>query len=331
MKRYPIIIILLAASLVVNATDPVPGKIYFSNQPMTSSAGSKTVFSSAENIYARLELNGKTIKEAFRVKEGKGYPYIQYRVTITNSNDYEMGGSGRNYLLLKDDAKDKNALSFDVMPEPARATTVVSMTDDFTAGYGFFPLSSTIINERLKEGKYTVKVTLYVETQDGWGTYEDADKWPTITEEFEFNFRNADIARIQSNSKEVAEVIDENAFRLDKMPPVFSSPGKLTDPGATTAKVSAILKRDLPDRAIIKFVAEQYNGANWSIAKDDYGLPKYKYFNPHIWMAYKMNGKCYVGYVTLRQVYSGGGTYGPLQVAWTSTKDDQGIDCVKVK
>ena len=53
----------------------VPGKIYFSNQPMISNAGSKNSFSSAENIYARLELNGTTIKDAFRIKEpGKGLP-----------------------------------------------------------------------------------------------------------------------------------------------------------------------------------------------------------------------------------------------------------------
>jgi hypothetical protein len=326
-------LILLAASLTLKAADPVAGKIFFSNQPMlTSSAGSKNVFSSSEYIYARLELNGSTIKEAFRMKDGqKGYPYIQYRVTITNSNGYEMGNSGRDYILLKDDTKNGSVLSFDVMPEPARATTVVSILEDFSAGYGFSPFPDRIFQEKLKEGKYTVKVKLYLETQDEWGSWEDQEKWPTITEEFEFNFRSADAARIISDRKEVTEVIIANAFRLDKMPPVFSNPGKLTDPGATTAKVSAILKRDLPGRAIIKFVAEQYNGAYWSIAKDDYGLPQYRYFNPHIWMAYKMDGKCYVGYVTLRQVYSGGGTYGPLQVAWTSTKDDRGIDCAKVK
>src|SRR4029078_11074513 len=87
-------------------TDPgtgtVPGKIYFSNQPMTSSAGSMNVFSSADYIYARLELSGTTIKDAFRIKEpGKGLPFLQCRVTITKENGYEFGGSGRNYFLIK--------------------------------------------------------------------------------------------------------------------------------------------------------------------------------------------------------------------------------------
>jgi hypothetical protein len=338
MKRYPVYL-LFSFCLAVQTkadfkTEPrakdVPGKIYFSNQPMTSNAGSKTVFSSADYIYAMLELNGTTIKDAFRIKEGKGYPFIQYRVTITNANGYEMGGSGRNYLLLKDDTKDMSSLSFDVLPEPSRATTVVSLTDDFTAGYGFFPLSGTIINERLKEGKYTVKVTLYLETRDGWGTWEPEEKWPTITEEFEFNFRDEDIDRIQKNSREVADVIDENAFRHDKMPEIFSKGATITDPMATNAKVLAIIKRDLPRRTILKMVIEK-TGTLWSIAKDDYGLPKYRYLYPHAYVAYKIDGKCYIGNITLRQDYTGGGTFGPLHVGFTSEGDDKGIDCTKVK
>ena len=70
MKRYPIFLILLCISYSLIASDPVAGKIYFSNQPMVnSSAGSKNVFSSGEYIYARLELNGTTIKEAFRLRD----------------------------------------------------------------------------------------------------------------------------------------------------------------------------------------------------------------------------------------------------------------------
>jgi hypothetical protein len=128
-----------------------------------------------------------------------------------------MGGSGRNYLLINEDERDKSSLPFDVLPEPARATTVVSLLDDFSAGYGFFPLYGTIINEKLKEGKYTVRVTLYLETQDGWGSYEPQEKWPAITEEFEFNFRDADITRVKDNDKQASEVINENAFRHSKM------------------------------------------------------------------------------------------------------------------
>lgn len=49
---------------------------------------------------------------------------------------------------------------------------------------------------------------------------------------------------------------------------------------------------------------------------------------------YKVDGKCYVGNVTLRETYSGGGTYGPLEVGFTSASGsggDKAIDCAKVK
>jgi hypothetical protein len=72
-------------------------------------------------------------------------------------------------------------------------------------------------------------------------------------------------------------------------------------------------------------------GTTWSVAKDDYGLPKYRYFYPGVYVAYKIDGKCYIGKVTLRQDYTGGGTFGPLHVGFTSGGDDKGIDCAKVK
>lgn len=336
MKRIPIAFFFLATALTVKATDPgtpVAGKIFFSNQPMTnSSAGSKSVFSSAEYIYARLELNGTTIKDAFKIKEpGKGYPFLQCRVSIIKDG-YEFGGSGRNYLLIKDDERASSSLNFDVFPEPSRATTVFSLLDDFSAGIGFVPLYNIIVNEKLAEGKYTVKVRLYVETQDSWGTYQPEEKWPTIEEEFEFNFRDEDVARVLDNNKQVADNIVENAFRYDKLPDIFYKSATITDPKATNAKILAIIKRDLPQRTILKMAIEK-TGTIWSIAKDDYGLPKYRYFYPGVYVAYKINGKCYIGRVTLRETYSGGGTFGPLQVGFTSAseQDDKGIDCAKVK
>ncbi len=315
-------------------TDPFAGKMVFSNQPFTSSGGvGKTSFTSHEHLYGSLELSGTTIKEAFKLRDLKGYPFLVCDVSIMkNGEDLYGGFSGNNYILLKEEDKSASSFNFDIMPDPSKATTLYSMTDDFSAGIGFSPLSSRIIGMQMKGGKYQVQIKIYSRAvDDGWGKEQDRDKWPVIEGQFDYEFMESDIEKVKNDSRKTGDVTRENAFSYDKLPAVFSNPGKLTDPNATTAKVAAILKRDLSGRAIIKFVAEQYNGVLWHIAKDDYGLPTYKYFNPHIWLAYKADGKCYVGYVTLRQVYSGGGTYGPLQVAWTSTKDDRAIDCVKVK
>ncbi len=312
----------------------VQGKIYFSNQPFgETNAGAKTSFSSNEFIYGRLELSGSSIKEAFKVQEIKSHYFLVSEVEVLKDGEpvgYHI--SQNNYILLSNENLDKNWLNLDILPEPAKTTTLYSMTDDFSAGYGYIPLYKMINPDYFPSaGTYHLNVKIFSRTRDMYDREEDQDKWPFIQDGFDFTLREADIAMLKKNGKAAWEFMEGNAFRYDKLPAVFSNPGKLTDPNATTAKVAAILKRDLPERTILKFVAEQYSGLQWSIAKDDFGLPRYKYFNPHIWMAYKMDGKCYVGYVTLRQVYSGGGTYGPLEVAWTTTKDDRGIDCDKVK
>ena len=169
--------------------------------------------------------------------------------------------------------------------------------------------------------------------ENSWGTLEPRDTWPTLEGEFNFTMNEADIETLVANRTKARESSRESAYRYDKLPPVFANPGPMSDPNATAAKISAILKRDLPERTIMKFVAEKYSGLQWHVANDEIGLPKYKYFNPHIWVAYRMDGKCHVGSVTLRQNYQGGGRFGPLQVAFTSASEheDGVIDCALVK
>ncbi|MEO7307473.1 MAG: hypothetical protein ABIR78_01560 [Ferruginibacter sp.] len=313
---------------------PLEGNMYFSNQPFTNSnTNSKKSFTSAEDIYGRIELSSATIKEAFKLNdEDQGLASLQVSITVSKAGgNHNVVHSDRYYALLNDQFRNTNAFNFDVLPEGSKATTVYSLVNNFAAGLGHFPLSSEVGYAQLPDGNYKVSIKIFMESKNTYGSSQSEDKWPTIEGEFDFNFKEDDYARIEKNAKEGSDLALANAFRYDKMPAVFSNPGKLTDPGATSAKIASILKRDLPDRQIIKWVAETYNGTYWSIAKDEIGIPKYKYFNPHIWMAYKSGGKCYVGFVTLRQVYSGGGTYAALAVAWTTTKDDKPIDCSKVK
>jgi hypothetical protein len=315
-------------------TGPIDGKIIYSTTPFTGpSSSGKTSFNSGEFIYGRLELSGSTIKDAFKLREYKGHYFLVCELEVLqNGQPVGYHTYRNNYILVPNENLDKNWLNFDVLPEPLKSSSLYSMTDDFSAGYGFTPLYYMITPDFFPSGgTYRVNVELFSRTLDAYEREEDREKWPVINDGFDFTLRESDIATLKKNSKISLEHMMANAFRYDKMPAVFANPGKLTDPNATTAKVAAILKRDLPGRTIIKFVAEQYSGALWHIAKDDYGMPTYKYYNPHIWLAYKADGQCYVGYVTLRQTYAGGGTYGPLQVAWTSTKDDRGIDCAKVK
>ena len=314
---------------------PAEGKIYFSSQAFASSAiNTKNSFTSAEFIYGRMELSSGTIKEVFKIKEkDNSLAFLKCKITILQNGEEISYGSSNDYILLKDQVKNSSALNFDILPDPSKVTTVYSMLDDFSAGIGFNPISTLIMNGHWPTGDYKVHLKIYSETTNAYGDLQSEDKWPGIEGEFDLKFNEDDAEKILANKDKIKETTQENAFRYDKLPAVFSNPGKLTDPNATSAQIAAILKRDLPDRQIIKWVAETYNGPYWHIANNDLGIPQYKYFNPHIWVAYKMNGKCYVGDVTLRQVYAGGGTYGQLQVAFTSAGNvpDKGIDCINVK
>ncbi len=344
MRKLFLFVFLIVVSMGLQAGNDKPapkgkkpaveGKIHFSNLPFTGTNvnTTKTSFTSAEYIYARLEIPSGTLKEVFKIKEGS-MPFVKCKLTITQGGEVISYGTSRDHVLLKDENLKSNILNFEILPEPSKANTLYSMTDDFSAGYGFNPISGLIQNGRWPDGDYTVNVKIYSETYNAYGSLQDEEKWPSVDDEFDLKFKEDDAVRIMANSKKIRETSVENSFRYDKLPPVFSNPGKLTDPNATLAKIAAILKRDLPKRQILKWVAETYDGTYWHIAKDDFGLPRYKYFNPHIWMAYKIDGKCYVGSLTLRQVYSGGGTYGPLEVAYTSAGSlpDKGIDCIKVK
>jgi hypothetical protein len=317
----------------------VPGKMYFSNTPFgATNTGSKESFASNEFIYGRMELEGSTIKEAFRIKEPserQPYSHLIYESKVFKDGIEKRLGSNNNYILLNPEDLNSSFLNFDVMPDPGKSTTLFSMLDDFSAGYGYFPMYNMINEETFPQaGKYVIQIRIFYRSLNAWGKEEDNEKWPEMIDEFEFVFKESDVATLMKNQVASAEAANNNAFRYDKLPAVFSNPGKATDPKATIAKIAAILKRDLPHRTILKFVVEKYDGVLWHIAKDDYGLPKYRYFNPHVYVAYKQDGRCYVGNVTLRETYSGGGTYGPLQVGFTSASGsggDRGIDCAKIK
>lgn len=345
MKKRCLIICLFHVSVMVSAKNgnrtpggtvsPVDGKMSFSNQPFTgANTNTTTSFSSAEYIYGRIEVSSGTIKEVFKIKEDeKTRPFLISEITVLKNGDVINSGYSKDYFLVKDEFKNSDHLNFDVLPDPSKATTLYSMLNDFSAGLGFNQLTSRVSNARLPDGDYVVHFKIFTETYNVYGSLQSQDKWPVLEGEFNFKFREDDAERILKNQELISKTTIENAFRYDKLPDVFYNPGKLTDPAATSAKIAAILKRDLPQRQILKWVAETYNGPYWYIATDDFGLPKYKYFNPHIWMAYKKDGKCYVGSLTLRQVYTGGGTYGTLQVAFTSASSvpDKGIDCDKIK
>ncbi|MEO7308335.1 MAG: hypothetical protein ABIR78_07450 [Ferruginibacter sp.] len=333
MKKNIILnaVVILISSLLTQ----VKGQIIFSNQLPVITSNIKTSFTSAEYIYGSVDLGGKTIKEYFKIPDRKyndEHYYLYYSLEIKIGEAWPKTNSW-NRTLIKDADINKTVLHFDVLPAPAKATTVLSGDPKFNYGLASGPLYQMVGQQVFKEnGTYSIKVRIYYKSLDAYGNEEPQGKWPQCSGSFSFSFNEADLTALLKNSKEADALVTESAFVIDKLPKEFFG-SKTSDPKVTAAKLAAILKRDLPSRTILKFAIGEGNGVLWGIEKNDLGIPRYRYFIPHIHVAYKINGKCYVGTVELIEDYQGGGRYGPLKVGPSSSSNtnEPSIDCGKVK
>ena len=199
--------------------ETVNGKIYFSNKPFTTSnMGSQKIFTSADYIYGRIELDAETINKAFRVFEPNvNYPhaYFLYRVYVFYKGQ-EMGfNSSRNLCLLREKEKNNKWFNFDVLPEPSKASTVLSGIERFDY-YSLctVPLYGLINSNNFKEnGEYRIVVKFYTESYDVWNNMEPVEKWPVLEEEFTFIFNTKDVPMLKKNEETADNVIEKNAFK----------------------------------------------------------------------------------------------------------------------
>jgi len=318
-------------------------KMYFSDQPFAASnAGSKNSFTSSDFIYGRLELDNKTLGEAFGLpKDGESNMSngsdcsLYFEVTVFKDDEQRGRENMWPFLYVWGKEKTNTTLNFDILPEPAKAKSMNSGTENSTSsGLASGQLYELITKERFPEnGAYTVRVKLYQQSLDDWGVLAAADKWPMIEEDFTFNFDGKDIKKLMANGAAAGELVKENAYRLDKMPDWFYKAGKFNDPKATNAAIAAILKRDIPTKSILKFVTSESIGPLWVVEKDNYGAIMRRTFMPTINIAYKRDGKCYVGTVRFWEPYEGYGKYGTLIVGSESSsrRSDYWLDCSLVK
>jgi hypothetical protein len=321
----------------------VPGaKIYFSDMPFTTSnSGSKSSFTSSDFIYGRLELDNKTLLEAFGLpKDGespmynKNDCYLRYRVTVYKDGEQNGQPNFWDFLYVWGNEKKNTAFNFDILPEPAKSKSMLCGTENFSSGIAAGPLYHIINQERFPaNGDYTIRVTLFQQSVDAWGNMEQEENWPVMEEDFSFRFDTKDIKTLKTNGDAAGELVMENALRLDKMPEWFSKAGKVDDPKVTNATIAAILKRDIPTKSIIKFVVGEFSGPTWMVEKDEYGLIIQRTLMPTINIAYKRDGKCYIGTVRLWEPYEGNGKYGTLMVGSESSgrRSDYWLDCSLVK
>jgi hypothetical protein len=212
-------ILCISGYTVPKTNNTVKGKIYFSNQPFTTSnTGSKKTFTSADYIYGRMELDDETIDKAFKVSEIQGTNpdgYLLYRVYIYYKGEEEGFNSTGNFCLIRAKEKNSKVFNFDVLADPSKLTTIMGGTTRFDySTLGTTPLYGLMRPEIFEEnGEYKIVVKMYAETKDAWGNLEPVENWPVLQEEFTFNFNSKDVKTILKNNDVAEEKIKASGFR----------------------------------------------------------------------------------------------------------------------
>ena len=196
----------------------VAGKIYFSQQPFSATnEGNKKSFTSADYIYGRMELDSASIQQAFRLFEpNENYPhaYFFYRVYIYRDGQEIGFNPSVNLCLLKGNSRKNNWFNFDVLPEPAKASTILCGTERFNTSLSSAPLYGLINPDNFKEnGEYKIMVKFYYESYDVWNNMEPVEKWPKLEGEFSFLFSDKDVPMLKKNESAADAVIQKKGLR----------------------------------------------------------------------------------------------------------------------
>ena len=327
---------------------PIRGaKITFSTNPDGSDP--KTSFTSAEYIYGHIDFGGRTMYDAFNWKamgERKFY-YVSYFVQIqpAGKQGWEHDWhNGRSYTLVTKEDAQKTYWNFDVLPDPAKASTLSGALEDNLDYYkwvsGVWPLIRDMDSARRtfpQNGMYNIDITIYGDSYDDWGKPAgDFEKFPTVSAVIPFQFSGSDGQRLASGYAKAAETIESAKNRkemLHAMPDWWYKAWTPTDPKLAPARLVPQIKGFIGqwNLTYMKHMIVQFTGPLWVIEKNNLGIPEYRMVKPYIYVIYKdaKDNSCQVGALYMRESYSGAGTYGAPYLG--GIRDIQYIDCTAVK
>ena len=293
---------------------------YFSDKPFGNSHdGAKTEFKSSDFIYGRLELKNQTIEEAFKVNPiGKNY-YLIYSFAVVNGTEGRYAQTTHNCVMLNPEDLKKSVFNFDLLPDPAHATTGIGMNYDYgfdAAHVSGGPMYQIIDQNKFpNNGQYTIQLQFYFRPVDGWGNgLPNSSDWPGVEGAFHFNFNTADAATITKNLTAVHQSVKTTAFTLHAMPDWWPKTSRtLPDASVNRAALEAMIKAELSSSGdvLVKFaVANNSPNTLWIVQKNDLDIPTYELLAENIYTIYKRDGKCFLGDVSIAKEYLGGGKYG---------------------
>ncbi len=327
---------------------PIPGsKITFSNNPDGSNP--KTTFSSSEYIYGRLDLGGRTVYDAFGLKnlgDAKFY-YICYHMSIfqPGKEPWEHAWhNGRSFVLMTKEYAQKTYWNFDVLPDPANISTLMGAIEDdlnyFNSPAGIYSQFYNADSARSlfpQTGTYTVDITLFGKSYDDWGKPTgETEKYPTASTRFAFQFSGTDGQTLVANHTKARGSVEAAKNRremLHAMPDYWAKGATPPEPKLGPARLVPLIKGFIGkwNLTYIKHVIYPFTGPLWVIQKNDLGIPEYRMVSPYIYIIYKdpKDNSCQLGALYMREPYAGAGTYGEPYLG--GIRDVQYIDCAAVK
>jgi len=319
------------------------GIFYFSNQPFgAGTEGSKTSFTSGEFIYGRLVLKGGTVRQVLQPSAVIGKDKNQIRFSIYSK---DSDGQMREWdsiaccAVLTESEFDKTYWDFDVFPDPSKAKTLMFRGTDYENRYSLVnSVYSFLKDSQTKEGSYRLVVEIESAGVDFRGNPLPADQQKSITGEISFTFRGSDYEKITANYdalRKNAETASTKSLAASQEVPSEWSETPNRIPPAKENELRAWYLSFLEDKndvKIIKFYSSRPGPTTWSVSKNDLGLIRYRYSNEYYMVFLKNQAKneCSFDTFSLRQDYSGGGTYGQTLVVH-SAQTRKYIDCTKLQ
>ena len=333
-------------------------KFYFSDQPFTNShSGAKTTFNSQDFIYGRLELNSKSISEAFKLEAqpSKNFHYLNYGILITpkgkNANElnynqtvkYTVYNSSRPILIRTEEEKN-TWFNFDILPDPVHLTTLEGSSDlpeninefKFAAGMDLLTRENSIRQHFPENGDYTVQLVIWNYAFDDWGKPLESEKNIVALGAFDYQFNAKDGATLIGNSqKRLDGVLLAQAMKnkYTKLPDWWNGkPFTPADAVLKPATITAMIKNYCANNGLTYINHKIYPGSTsgWSIATDSQsGFPVSRRSNIEAWTLYKdEQGRCRFAVALIDEKYAGAGTFGSPYINGLS---GEFIDCSAIK
>lgn len=310
-------------------------KIYFSTDPtFLAKDKEKTVFSSKEFIYAKIELP-EDVKTYFKMGalKDKQKHSLEYKIKVFKDDELQKESVGWTTIFVSNAELTQKFLIVDVLPQPEKATTVLSPVKEFNYGLASVPLPTLIDKYTFPStGKYKISLQIYKEV---YGPYDEPlpkEQWPSCESSFDFDFSTDDVLTLQKNGETANAKVKEGFRKKERedadLPSSWSMQNSSIGSGYTEQQLKAMVSTRYKESKLIRMVVQPVKGG-WVVEKNDIGIPTGKYFDQIISIFIKdSKGSCYYieGYVY--QTYEGGGKYGN---SWMYPEKEVQVSCNKME